>query len=115
MSIMYKDLPESRRKRNYYLVKDMSFNFNEEKYKERLMTLATRQFTHNIELLASRLIQKVNNPESMKLDYIDIDMKGFKVLIETKDSKFYVRAIWCAEDSMIVAPHLRYICTEKSK
>lgn len=96
----------------FNFIKYDSDNFNEDFYRKKLKVSAENQYIHNMDLLVDRMIKKTPNPNNIELEYISKDYIGFEVVLHSDDFKMHIRAIYCAENSDLVSPHLRYICTK---
>lgn len=98
--------------KHFEKIKIETNNFDENFYRNKLKDFIENQYIYNIKLLVNRIIKKMPDPNNIELEYIYEDYVGFEALLYSGDFKMHVRTISCAENSDLVSPHLRYICTK---
>lgn len=92
-------------------IKAESEGWNKEVYLEKVRKSAERDYNYNIEVIADRIIRAGMNTESVKVSYIGDDAKFFEMYIGDGEMRMHCRSVFCAEFSVLVEPHWRFIIT----
>lgn len=98
----------------YYFndIKVHSDNFNAEVYKKYVAENAERDFRSNLSLVAERAYKAQMSCEGIKVLFAsENDAKAFNMVLTDGIKKMHCRSIFCAEDSVLVTPHWRFIIT----
>lgn len=91
-----------------------SNNFNEKEYIDKMRERVKEDYKRRIELIADRILRAKMEWEKISVEQIaDNDSKGFKIYVSDGTRRMYARSIFCAEYSIIVEPHFRFIITNK--
>ncbi len=71
-----------------------------------------KEFTKAMRLIATRVKKAAMDADSLKVNTIyAYDAKAFDIHVSDNTRTMHARSIWCAELSMIVTPHWRFIIT----
>ena len=80
---------------------------------KRSVEAAEETFNRNINVLATKLIDKGINTTKMSVKHIDDDNKYFELYITDGTLNLYARSILAAEYSDKMATHFRFIITNR--
>lgn len=97
--------------KNFKMMKLESQGWNKDVYMEKVKIDAERDFNNNIEVIADRIIASGMKTESVKVSYIGNDAKFFEMYMGDGEKRMHCRSIFCAEYSVLVEPHWRFIIT----
>lgn len=86
--------------------------YEKEKFVEKEQDSRERYYNFSILSLAERLIRNGVDEKTMKVHYVQEDMKLFELTISDNKSTYHARAIIAAEYSEIVSTHIRFIVTK---
>lgn len=90
-----------------------SGDFDREYYLERTRRNVEAVYLNNITVIATRIMTAKMNLSKIKVQRVsDTDPKAFKMHVTDGTRQMYARSIWCAEESVIVTPHWRFIITD---
>lgn len=95
----------------FNMMKVESQGWNKEIYMEKVRRDAERDFNNNMEVIADRIIRAGMNTDSVKVSYIGDDAKFFEMYIGDGERRMHCRSVFCAEFSVLVEPHWRFIIT----
>lgn len=75
---------------------------------------AERQYQANMSLVADRVRKMHMDESNLSVSQINHSAKGFDIVVSDGVKKIYARSIWAAQDSYYVAPHFRFIVTDRT-
>ena len=95
----------------FNMIKVESEGWKKGVYLEKVRRDAERDYNYNIEVIADRIIKAGMNTEAVKVGYVGEDAKFFEMFIGDGENRMHCRSIFCAEYSVLVEPHWRFIIT----
>lgn len=98
-----------------YIKVDAGFDADgEQEWIARKREEAEQKFNEDICVLADKIRLKSINEEKMALEYAGNDPKHIEICINDGTTFLHARSIFAAEHSVYVAPHFRFIVTERN-
>lgn len=97
--------------RIYNTIKIESNGWDKEVYLTKVTKDAINDYNNNIEMVADRIIRAGMDTKNVKVNSVNYDPKAFEMYLEDGSKRMHCRSIFCAEFSVLVSPHWRFIIT----
>lgn len=98
------------------IIMDYAAQMDFDSYMEAMEQETNKYWNNGIALLTDKCHKFGLNETTIRVDYPEMTAKGFSAIITDGTTRIVdVRVIWAAEYSCYVAPHIRYIATQRTK
>ena len=91
-----------------------NFGFDKKKYVTQMKLDAEKRYQSNMMIVADKVRQMYMNERNLSVKSIKTSVKGFDIVVSDGEKKIYARSIYAAENSVFVAPHFRFIVTDRT-
>lgn len=91
-----------------------SFGFDKKKYIAQMKLDAEKKYQSDMMVVADKVRQMHMNERNLSVKSIKTSVKGFDIVVSDGEKKIYARSIYAAENSVFVAPHFRFIVTNRT-
>lgn len=111
---IHADLPSKKARDMRRGVAEIKIYRDKVAYVSKQMVDAERQYQSNMSLVADRVRKMKMDESNLSVTQIKHSAKGFDIVVTDGVKKIYARSIWAAQDSYYVAPHFRFIVTDRT-
>ena len=90
----------------------LSHDYDKDLYLERVKRDTEAEYIRCLSMIAERILTAKMNKSALKVQSVSSnDAKAFDIYVRDDQRSMHARSIWCAEYSVIVSPHWRFIIT----
>lgn len=90
------------------------FKFDKKKYVDKMKLDAEHKYQMDMMTVADKVRQMSMNESNLSVKSIKTSVKGFDIYVSDGVKTIYARSIYAAENSAFVAPHFRFIVTDRT-
>ena len=90
------------------------FKFDKKKYVDKMKLDAEHKYQMDMMTVADKVRQMSMNESNLSVKSIKTFVKGFDIYVSDGVKTIYARSIYVAENSAFVAPHFRFIVTDRT-
>ena len=90
------------------------FKFNKKNYVDKMKLDAEHKYQSDMMLVADKVRQMSMDESKLSVKSIKTSVKGFDIYVSDGSKTIYARSIYAAENSAFVAPHFRFIVTDRT-
>lgn len=91
-----------------------NFGFDKKKYVTQMKLDAEKRYQGNMMIVADKVRQMHMDERNLSVKSIRTSVKGFDIVVSDGKKDIYARSIYAAENSIFVAPHFRFIVTDRT-
>lgn len=100
--------------KNAVSVMKSMFQFNKKKYVDKMKLDAEHKYQSDMMVVADKVRQMHMDESNLSVKSIKTSVKGFDIYVSDGSKTIYARSIYAAENSVFVAPHFRFIVTDRT-